>query len=149
MAEPEIAQALKEMAAPGGFDIQLDIMEPSSYWERWSEVDLGITAWTHRPLATMVLALAYTADKDGVPVPWNETRWVDAEFNQLLRQAERTLDVEERRQVMCQIEDIMQQRGPIGFPFWRRVWNITRSEFQNIRAHPTSYDLLYDVWKNA
>lgn len=149
MAEPEIAQALKEMAAPGGFDIQLDIMEPSSYWERWSEVDLGITAWTHRPLATMVLALAYTADKDGVPVPWNETRWVDAEFNQLLRQAERTLDVEERRQVMCQIEDIMQQRGPIGIPFWRRVWNITRSEFQNIRAHPTSYDLLYDVWKNA
>ena len=149
MAEPEIAQALKEMAAPGGFDIQLDIMEPSSYWERWSEVDLGITAWTHRPLATMVLALAYTADKDGFPVPWNETRWVDAEFNQLLRQAERTLDVEERRQVMCQIEDIMQQRGPIGIPFWRRVWNITRSEFQNIRAHPTSYDLLYDVWKNA
>ncbi len=149
MAEPEIAQALKEMAAPGGFDIQLDIMEPSSYWERWSEVDLGITAWTHRPLATMVLALAYTADKDGVPVPWNETRWVDAEFNRLLRQAERTLDVEERRQVMCQIEDIMQQRGPIGIPFWRRVWNITRSEFQNIRAHPTSYDLLYDVWKNA
>ena len=149
MAEPEIAQALKEMAAPGGFAIELDIMEPSSYWERWSEVDLGITAWTHRPLATMVLALAYTADKDGVPVPWNETRWVDAEFNQLLRQAERTLDVEERRQVMCQIEDIMQQRGPIGIPFWRRVWNITRSEFQNIRAHPTSYDLLYDVWKNA
>ena len=149
MAEPEIAQALKEMAAPGGFDIQLDIMEPSSYWERWSEVDLGITAWTHRPLATMVLALAYTADKDGVPVPWNETRWVDAEFNQLLRQAERTLDVEERRQVMCQIEDIMQQRGPIGIPFWRRVWNITRTEFQNVRAHPTSYDLLYDVWKNA
>ena len=149
MAEPEIAQALKEMAAPGGFDIQLDITEPSSYWERWTEVDLGITAWTHRPLATMVLALAYTTDKDGVPVPWNETRWVDAEFNQLLRQAERTLDVEARRQVMCQIEDIMQERGPIGIPFWRRVWNITRTEFQNVRAHPTSYDLLYDVWKNA
>ena len=149
MAEPEIAQALKEMATPGGFDIQLDITEPSSYWERWTEVDLGITAWTHRPLGTMVLALAYTADKDGVPVPWNETRWVDAEFNQLLRQAERTLDVEARRQVMCQIEDIMQERGPIGIPFWRRVWNITRTEFQNVQAHPTSYDLLYDVWKNA
>ncbi len=149
MAEPEIAQALKEMAAPGGFDIQLDIVEPSNYWERWTEVDLGITAWTHRPLGTMVLALAYTADKDGTPVPWNETRWVNAEFDRLLRQAERTLDVEARRQVMCRIEDIMQERGPIGIPFWRRVWNITRSEFENIRAHPTSYDLFCDVWKNT
>ena len=149
MAEPEIAQALKELATPGGFEIVLDIAEPSSYWERWTEVALGITSWTHRPLATMVLALAYTSDKEGKPVPWNETRWVDAEFDELLSQAERTLDSEARRTVMCKIEKLMQDRGPIGIPFWKRVWNITRSEFQNIHPHPTAYDLFYDVWKNA
>lgn len=149
MAEPEIAQALKELAAPGGFDIRLDITEPSSYWERWTEVDLGITAWTHRPLGTMVLALAYTSDDDGNPVPWNETRWVDSEFDDLLRQAEGTLDNEARRRIMCRIEEVMQERGPIGIPFWRKVWNITRAEFQNVHPHPTSYDLLYDVWKNT
>ncbi len=149
MAEPEIAQALKEMAAPGGIEIELDIVEPSNYWERWTEVNLGITTWTHRPLGTMVLALAYTADKDGNPVPWNETRWIDAELNILLREAESMLDVEARRGVMCRIEEVMQDRGPIGISFWRKVWNITRSEFKNVRAHPTSYDLFYDVWKDA
>ena len=83
-SEPEIAQALKEMAAPGGFDIELDITDPGGYWDRWTEVDLGITSWTHRPLGIMVLPLAYTADKDGTPVAWNETRWVDDEFITLL-----------------------------------------------------------------
>ncbi len=76
-AEPEIAQALKELALPAGFDITLDITEPSGYWDRWTEVDLGITSWTHRPLDTMVLPLAYIEEAIGA---WNETRWTDSEF---------------------------------------------------------------------
>ncbi len=148
-AEPEIAQALKELAEPAGFEIALDITEPNGYWDRWTEVDLGITAWTHRPLGIMVLPLAYIADEEGKPVPWNETRWVDEEFTTLLRKAERTLDVEARRQIMCDLERIMQERGPIGNSYWKKVWNITREEFKNVVAHPTSYDLLYEVWKDA
>lgn len=141
--EPELAQALKELAAPGGFDIQLDITEPAGYWDRWTEVDLGITSWTHRPLDTMVLPLAYTEEAIG---NWNETRWTDDEFEAKLREAEATLDVEKRRAVMCDIEQIMQDRGPIGNSFWKNIWNVTNSKFQNIKAHPTAYDLMYDVW---
>ncbi|MFO7537444.1 MAG: ABC transporter substrate-binding protein [Chloroflexota bacterium] len=142
-AEPEIAQALRELAIPGGFDITLDITEPGGFWDRWTEVDLGITAWTHRPLDTMVLPLAYIEEAIGA---WNETRWTDPEFESLLREAERTLDVEARRELMCQIQTIMQDRGPIGNSYWKSVWNITRSEFQNVEAHPTSYDLMAEVW---
>jgi peptide/nickel transport system substrate-binding protein len=145
-AEPEIAQVLKESAAEAGFDITLDITEPGGYWDRWTEVDLGITSWTHRPLATMVLPLAYTEEAIG---NWNETRWTDPEFEGLLREAQGTLDVEARRSIYCKIEDIMQERGAIGIPYWKNVWNITRSEFKNVKAHPTDYDLMYDVWKEA
>jgi peptide/nickel transport system substrate-binding protein len=145
-AEPEIAQALKELALPGGFDIALDITEPAGYWDRWTEVDLGITSWTHRPLAVMVLPLAYTKEAIG---NWNETRWTDDEFETLLRQAQGTLDVEARRSLMCKMEDIMQERGPVFNSFWKNVWNITNKKFHNVKAHPTAYDLLYDVWKEA
>jgi peptide/nickel transport system substrate-binding protein len=144
-AEPEIAQALKELALPAGFDITLDITEPSGYWDRWTEVDLGITSWTHRPLGIMVLPLAYIEEAIGA---WNETRWTDPEFEELLREAEATLDVEARRSIMCQIEDIMQERGPIGNSYWKNVWNITHKRFENIVAHPTDYDLLYEAWEN-
>ncbi|MGD2145569.1 MAG: ABC transporter substrate-binding protein [Anaerolineae bacterium] len=144
--EPEIAQVLKESAAPAGFDITLDITEPGGYWDRWTEVDLGITSWTHRSLATMVLPLAYTEEAIG---NWNETRWTDPEFEELLREAQGTLDVEERRSIYCKIEDVMQDRGPIGIPYWKSVWNITSSKFHNVKAHPTEWDLVYDVWKEA
>jgi peptide/nickel transport system substrate-binding protein len=149
LEEPEYAQALKEQAAAGGFDIQLDITEPSGYWDRWTEVPLGMTSWTHRPLGTQVLRLGYTSDADGKPVEWNETRWVDKEFEDLLTQAEATLDVEARTQIMCQIEDIFMQRGPVGIAYWKSVWNIVPKTFQNIEAHPTEYDLLNEVWKEA
>jgi peptide/nickel transport system substrate-binding protein len=141
--EPELAQAMKETALPGGFDITLDITEPGGYWDRWTEVDLGITSWTHRPLDTMVLPLAYTEAAIGA---WNETRWVDEEFEAKLVEAEGTLDVEARRAIMCDIETIMQERGPISNSFWKNVWNITNKKFQNVVGHPTAYDLLYEVW---
>ncbi len=144
--EPEIAQALKEQALPAGFDIELDITEPDGYWDRWTEVPLGITSWTHRPLGTMVLPLAYIAEAIGA---WNETRWSDEEFETLLRQAEATLDVEARREIMCQIQTIMQERGPIGNSYWKNVWNITHERFQGIEAHPTAYDFFYEVYDNT
>jgi peptide/nickel transport system substrate-binding protein len=137
------------MAAPAGFNIELDITEPGGYWDRWTEVDLGMTSWTHRPLGTQVLRLGYTSDADGKPVEWNETRWVDEEFEGLLTQAEATLDIEARRALMCQIEDIFMERGPIGIAFWKQVWNIVPKTFHNITAHPTEYDLLHEVWKEA
>jgi peptide/nickel transport system substrate-binding protein len=149
LEEPEYAQALKEMAAPAGIDITLDITEPGGYWDRWTEVDLGMTSWTHRPLDTMVLPLGYVADDQGKPVEWNESRWVDEEFTTLLREAERTLDVEKRRDIMCKLEDIQMERGSIGIAYWKSVWNIVPDKFKGISAHPTEYDLLHEVWLDA
>lgn len=147
LSEPEIAQTLRESAAAGGFDITLDITEPNGYWDRWTEVPLGITIWAHRSLDTMVPPLAYIADADGNPVPWNETRWVDAEFSEKLRQAELTLDIEARREIIGELEDIMQERGPIGNSYWTNEWEIIRKEFQNVIAHPAIFDFYYSVWK--
>ena len=141
--EPEVAQALKELALPGGFDITLDITIPSGYWDRWTEVDLGITHWQHRALAVQMLPLAYTEEAIG---KWNETRWTDDEFETLLREAQATLDVEARRSIMCDLEDIMQERGPVFNSFWKKVWKITNRKFQNVVAHPTDFDLMYEVW---
>lgn len=146
--ELEMARALQTLAAPAGFDIQINIVEAARYWEFWTDMPLGITLWVHRPLDTMVLALGYTADESGQPVAWNETRWVDEEFVTLLKQAEQTLNIDLRREIMCQLEEIMQTRGPIGISHWRKVWTICHESFKNVRAHPSGYDLFYDVWQD-
>lgn len=145
-AEPALAQSLAETAAPGGFTINLNILPSAEYWDIWTEVDLGITIWAHRPLGTMVASLAYAADADGNPAAWNETRWVDEEFSELLREAERTLDVEARREITGKMEDIQQERGSVGIAFWTNVWYICASKFKNVKAHPTNYDHFDNVY---
>jgi peptide/nickel transport system substrate-binding protein len=143
------AEILKEDAAAGGFNITLNTMPNSQYWEQWTEVALGITPWTHRPLGTMVLNLAYIADADGNPVPWNETRWVDDEFSSLLNEANGTLDVEKRREIFCQLEQIQMDRGSIGISWWQNVWMVYRNNVKDVPGHPTLYMLFNEVYKEA
>lgn len=140
------AEILKQDALPAGFRINIQTMPNSQYWEKWTEVDLGITTWAHRPLGTMVLNLGYTSDAEGKPAPWNESRWVDKEFDDLLKQANGTLDLEKRRQIFCKLEEIQQTRGSIGIPFWINVWMVARNQVQGMQAHPSQYMKLDEVW---
>jgi peptide/nickel transport system substrate-binding protein len=149
---PEIvsyAEILKQDAAPAGFKIHIHTMTNAQYWEQWTEVDLGITPWAHRPLGTMILSLAYVANVDGKPAAWNETHWVDKEFTDLLGQANATLDVEARRKIFCKLEAIQQRRGSIGNAFWINVWTITRRRVQGIVSHPSLYLSLDKAWVTA
>ncbi len=141
------AEILKEDAEPGGFNITINAMPNPQYWEQWTEVGLGITPWTHRPLGTMVLSLAYTADPDGSPAAWNESRWIDDEFSELLTEANGTIDVEARREIFCDLQRIQYERGSIGIPYWRNIWYIHGKDLRNVPMHPTYYMMFNEVWK--
>jgi peptide/nickel transport system substrate-binding protein len=140
------AEVLKQDAAPAGFRVNIKTMPTSQYWEKWTEVDLGITPWMHRPIGTMILNLAYIADEAGKPVPWNETRWVDDEFSKLLKEANGLLNVDKRRKVFCKLEQIQQDRGSIGIPYWRNQWFVTRKRVRDVKGHPSLYMLFNEVW---
>lgn len=143
------AEILQQDARAAGFRIRIKTMPSSQYWEKWTEVPFGVTPWTHRPLGTMVLNLAYTRDEQGKPVPWNESRWVDDEFSDLLKQANQTLDVVKRRKIFCKLQNIQMERGSIGIPYWRNIWFAARKRMKGIQAHPSGYTLLNHVWKSA
>jgi peptide/nickel transport system substrate-binding protein len=143
------AESLQQTAQAAGINLTLDTMPNTSFWDLWTETPMGITPWTHRPLAVMLLPLAYTADAEGNPVPWNETRWVDDEFSELLVQAQGTLDIEARRALMADLQRIMYERGPVGVAWWLRVWEVYNPAFKGVFAHPTLYtyytrDMWYD-----
>jgi len=140
------AETLKADAEAGGFNIRVEPVPESDYWDAWTEIPLGITAWSHRPLATMVFALAYTSDREGNPVAWNETRWVDEEFDELLAQASATLDVEKRRGIMCRLEEIQMERGSVGVAYFQSLWRIKNDRVRNMPVHPMMWEILTDVW---
>ncbi len=143
------AQALKEDAAAGGFDIELKTMPASQYWDGWTDWNLGITWWAHRTLAPMLLPLAYIADAEGKPVPWNESRWVDEEFSEILKQAEATLDLEKRKELVGKLEQIQKERGSVCIPFFMNVWKIYTKNVHNVPPLPDEYAVFYETWKDA
>ncbi|RRR66853.1 MAG: ABC transporter substrate-binding protein [Candidatus Viridilinea halotolerans] len=141
------AESLQQTGQAAGLNIAIETMPNPAYWEIWAETSFGITPWTHRSLAVMQLALAYTADSEGKPGAWNETRWVDEEFSAILTEALGTIDVDARRVLMADLQRIMLERGPIGIAWWQRAWEVFNPAFQGIYAHPTLHSIyLRTAW---
>src|SRR5205814_2055832 len=96
-------QAMVEQWKDAGIRVKINVMPSTQYWEVWTKVPFGFTTWAHRPLGVMSLALAYRSG-----VPWNESKYSNPEFDRLLSLAEGTIDVAARREVMAQLEKILQ-----------------------------------------
>ena len=138
--EQDSVAVLKEDAAKAGITININVMPSSKYWDEWTTAPLSLTSWTHRPLGTMVLALAYRSG-----VPWNETGYANAEWDDLLTEAESTLDVEKRRAKMEKIEKILQDDAILVQPFFRSVFTAARDNVKNFEMHPTRYYRFHKV----
>jgi peptide/nickel transport system substrate-binding protein len=127
-------QAMVEQWKEVGIRVKINNMPSTQFWEVWTKVTFGFTGWTHRPLGTMVLGLAYRTG-----VPWNEAKYSNKDFDSLLTQAEGTLDVNKRREIMAKLEAILQDDGPIVQPLWRSVFTYMDKRVQGFKMHPTQY----------
>lgn len=131
--EPRGVQAMVEMWKAIGVKVAIKVLPAAQYWDVWMKVPFGFTTWTHRPLGTMTLALAYRTG-----VPWNESDYSNKEFDALLDKAEGTLDVEARRKIMAELEHILHEDGPIVQPIWRKVATAYDKRVQGMQMHPTA-----------
>jgi peptide/nickel transport system substrate-binding protein len=143
--EPRACNAMAEMWKQIGVNVKVTVLPGAQYWEIWDKetAPFAFTVWTHRPLGVMVLGLAYRTG-----VPWNESKWSNKTFDELLAKAEGTLDVDDRRVLMQQIETLMQDEGPIVQPLWRSVFSAMDKKVQGYQAHPTQYVFPWD-WSLA
>jgi len=127
-------QAMVEQWKEAGIRVKINVMPSTQYWEVWTKVPFGFTTWAHRPLGIMSLALAYRSGG-----PWNESKYSNPEFDRLLTQAEGTLDVAARREIMARLEAILQDDGPIVQPVWRAIFTFHDKRVQGFKPHPTLY----------
>ena len=127
-------QAMVEQWKEAGIRVKINVMPSTQYWEIWTKTPFGFTTWAHRPLGVMSLALAYRTG-----VPWNESKYSNAEFDRLLGMAEGTIDVAARREMMAQLEKILQEDGPIVQPVWRAIFTFMDKRVQGFKVHPTLY----------
>ncbi len=127
-------QAMVEQWKEAGIRVKINVMPSTQYWEVWTKVPFGFTTWAHRPLGIMSLALAYRSGG-----PWNESKYSNPEFDRLLTQAEGSLDVAARREIMARLETILQEDGPIVQPVWRAIFTFHDKRVQGFKPHPALY----------
>ena len=115
-------------------------MPTAQYWDVWTKAPFSLTSWTHRPLAVMVLGLAYRAG-----VPWNESSYNNPAFDKALDEAEATFDVKSRRVKMEKVEKILQDDAVMVQPFFRSVFTAVSDSVVGLETHPTKYYRFHKV----
>jgi peptide/nickel transport system substrate-binding protein len=127
-------EAMVEQWKEAGIRVKINVLPSAKFWEVWDKVPFGYTSWAHRPLGFMVLGLAYRSG-----VPWNESAYSNAKFDEILSKAEGTLDLEARRELIGQLEQIMQEDGPIAQAIWRKQFIPMDKKVKGFQLHPTRY----------
>jgi len=138
--EQDTVAVLKEDAAKAGINIKMNVMPTAQYWDVWTKAPFSLTHWTHRPLAVMVLGLAYRAG-----VPWNESHYNNPEFDKALTEAESTLDVESRRAKMEKVEKMLQDDGILVQSYFQSVFTAIADNVVRFEMHPTNYYRFHKV----
>jgi peptide/nickel transport system substrate-binding protein len=113
---PDLAAVLQAQWAEAGIHVTIETMPESVYYSdapgNWLDATLGITGWGHRPHPQTYLDLMLVCQ-----VQWNESRFCDEEFDELVTVAGSTMDEAERIEAYRQIQEILASRGPIIIPY--------------------------------
>jgi len=138
--EQNSVAVLKEDCAKAGINVKMNVMPMAQYWDVWTKAPFSLTSWTHRPLAVMVLGLAYRAG-----VPWNESSYNNPAFDAALNEAEATLNVEARRAKMEKVEKILQDDAVMVQPFFRSVFTAVADNVVGFEMDPVRYYRFHKV----
>jgi peptide/nickel transport system substrate-binding protein len=124
-----------------GFKVKRTVLPGSTFWNDWTKYPYSITIWYMRPLGVQALALGYTTG-----AAWNESGYSNPDFDKKLGEAMAIADPEKRKQVMKDVETILQDSGVIIQPFWQSLFCHMTKEVQGYGIHPTFQVDLQKVW---
>ncbi len=133
--------AIAAQVREAGFKIKRTVLPGSTFWNDWTKYPFSMTTWGMRPLGVQVLAIAYRSGE-----AWNESAFSDPEFDVKLTQALSEPDAEKRRELMQDIEQILQSSGILIQPYWRSLFNHSVAAVKDNPAHQ-SLEVNYErVW---
>jgi peptide/nickel transport system substrate-binding protein len=106
------AKAMRQQLNAAGFEVELEQVTSSTYWERYEkgDYDTTISGSVGDPDPDQSLYNFYRLpSEDGV---WNWVNFEDEEVHNMLSEQRRALDREERKQILQQLEDRLIQQVP-------------------------------------
>jgi peptide/nickel transport system substrate-binding protein len=136
---PQYAQIIQDMCKPAGVDIKIEIMSQALYYGSdenapWLTVPFGITDWAARAIPSQFFIPMLTSD--GV---WNSSRWKNAEFDELAKQYDATLDEASRRETGVKMATLQTDETPIILGYWIEVMRAATTKVQGVEANGAEF----------
>ncbi len=100
------SDAVAAQMRDAGMNVKRTVLPGNTFWNNWTGYPFSATEWNMRPLGVQVYALAYRSGG-----PWNETGYANPEFDSLLDEALAIADPDRRRDLMAQMQKIIQDFG--------------------------------------
>ena len=132
-----------EQAKKAGIDINV-VREPNDgYWsDVWLTKPWCIVTWGARPTPDVMYTIAYKDD-----APWNESRWQNARFNELLLQGKAELDDAKRAEIYSEMGMISRDEGGTVVPYFPNFVFGRRSNVKHIGQLAPSWQM--DGYRHA
>jgi peptide/nickel transport system substrate-binding protein len=130
----QVAVAIKEMARPAGFDIEVETMPHDTYLANvWRKGNFYMAYWGMQPTEDGAFTLLLTSD-----AAFEDTGWKNKEFDELVARGRSTLDSAERARLYAQAQQLIVRDLPYIIPFFQDVLTASRDWVKGWRVHPLS-----------
>jgi peptide/nickel transport system substrate-binding protein len=133
--------AIAAQIRDAGIKIKRTVLPGSTYWNDWLKFPFSGTEWNMRPLGVQILALAYRTGE-----AWNEAAYSNPAFDAELAKAMSIADADARREVMANVEKIMQDDGVLIQPYWRSIFRHYDPKVKGAEMHSTFEHHHYKWW---
>jgi peptide/nickel transport system substrate-binding protein len=139
----QTAIALKQSAAAGGFDLEIETMPHDTYLANvWRKGAFYIGYWGMQPTIDATYRLLLTAD-----AAYQDTEWKNAAFDALIEEGRSTVDPAKRAEIYAKAQQMELDDTPYVVPFFEDVLTASNDTTEGWQVAPISrYFYVEDVW---
>ncbi|MCV0428024.1 MAG: ABC transporter substrate-binding protein [Roseibium sp.] len=118
---PEAAQIFQQNLAAVDINLDIELAPSDGYWsEVWNKKPFCTSYWGGRPVQDAMFSTAYLSTAD-----WNDTRFFNDQFDQLLFAAKAELDEEKRKKHYRDMGVILRDEGGLICPMFNNFVDAT------------------------
>ncbi|MBP0624864.1 ABC transporter substrate-binding protein [Cupriavidus consociatus] len=145
----EMALMLQQAAQRVGLELDIKRMPADGYWSNhWLNSPVGFGNVNPRPSADTILTQFFKSD-----APWNESRWKNPQFDQLLLGARAETDFAKRKQMYADMQTMIHAEAGIGIPLFLSSIDAHSTKLKGLSPIPLGglmgYSFAEHVWLDA
>ena len=123
---------LQREASKIGLNVEVQKVSSDGYWGSvWLKSPICVAAWNMRPTANAMLSLAYHSEAE-----WNESRWKSPHFDQLLVASRGETDEKSRKQMYCDMQEMVYSSAGTIIPVHRAFVGAHKSTVKGLTNSP-------------